>query len=143
MRGGKADRGLTFVTVLIVVGLAACALWAVGFGPAYVENFEVKRVLAEAANLSVHDGDDEHVKDFVFQRLHRLFDQQVEDHGRTVTEMRIDVDRGDLRIERTEIPRFVHIWLTYSRDVTVPVVNLERRITFDDYAEQDLSPVVW
>jgi hypothetical protein len=143
MRAGKAERGITFVTVLLVVGLAAGVVWAVGFGPAYVENFEVKRVLAEAANLSYRETDDEHVKDFVFQRLHQLFDEQVEDHGRTVTEMRIDVDRGDLRIERTEVPRFVHIWLTYSRDVTVPVVNLERRITFDDYAEQDLSPVVW
>src|SRR5512140_2329817 len=143
MRGGKADRGVTFVTVLIVLGLAAGVLWAVGFGPAYVENLEVKRVLAEAANLSVHDGNDEHVRQFVFQRLHRLFDEQVEDHGRTVTAMRIDVDPGDLRIERTEVPKFVHIWLTYSRDVTVPVVNLERRMTFDDYAEQDLTPVVW
>lgn len=143
MRAGKADRGLTLVTVLIVVGLAAGVLWAVGFGPAYVENFEVKRVLSEATNLSYQDGNDEHVRDFVFERLHRLFDEQVEDHGRTVTEMRIDVDRGDLRIERTEIPRFIRIWLTYSRDVTVPVVNLQRRITFDDYAEQDLTPVKW
>ncbi|HET9754744.1 MAG TPA: hypothetical protein VFP52_17360, partial [Myxococcales bacterium] len=139
----KADRGITFVTVLIVVGLAAAALWAVGFGPAYVENFEVKRVLAEAANLSYRDGNDEHVKDFVFERLHQLFDEEVEDHGRTVREMRIDVDRGDLRIERTEVPRIVHIWLTYSRDVAVPVVNMERRLTFEDYVEQDLSPVKW
>jgi hypothetical protein len=143
MRGGNADRGLTLVTVLIVVGIAAGALWVIGFGPAYLDNLEVKRVLAEAANMSVHDGDDARVKDFVFQRLHRLFDRQVEDHGRTVTEMRIEVDPDDLRIERTDAPKFVHIWLTYSRDVVVPVVNLERRITFDDYAEQDLSPVVW
>ncbi len=143
MPPGKKDRGLTLVTVLMVVGLAAAVLCAMGFGPAYVENFEVKRVLAEAANLSVHDGNDEHVRSFVFERLHRLFDEQVEDHGRTVTEMRIDVDRGDLRIERTEVPKFVHIWLTYSRDVTVPVVNVQRRVTFDDYAEQDLTPVTW
>src|SRR3954469_9066219 len=143
MRAGRSDRGLTFVTVLIVVGLAAGVLFAMGFGPAYVENFEVKRVLAEAANLSVHDGNDEHVKDFIFQRLHRLFDEQVEDHGRTVTGMRIEVDRDDLRIERTEAPKFVHIWLSYSRDVTVPLLNLERQISFDDYAEQDLTPVVW
>jgi hypothetical protein len=143
MRAAKADRGLTVVTVLIVIGLAAGVLWAVGFGPAYIDNFEVKRVLAEAANLSVHDGNDEHVKDFIFQRLHRLFDEQVEDHGRTVTGMRIEVDRDDLRIERTEAPKFVHIWLSYSRDVTVPLLNLERQISFDDYAEQDLTPVVW
>ena len=143
MRAGKADRGLTLVTVLMVVGLAAAVLWVVGFGPAYVENFEVKHVLSEAANLSYHDGNDEHVKDFVFTQLHHLFDEEVEDHGRMTTEMRIAVDRDDLRIERTEVPRFVHIWLTYSRDVTVPVVNVERRMTFDDYAEQDLSPVKW
>ena len=142
MRAGKADRGVTFVTVLVLVGLAAGVLWAVGFGPAYIDNLEVKRVLVEGANLGVHD-DDEHVRKFIFQRLHRLFDEQVEDHGRTVTEMRIDVDRDDLRIERTEAPKFVHIWLTYSRDVTVPLLNLERQISFDDYAEQDLSPVVW
>src|SRR5690242_6924145 len=143
MRAGKADRGLTLVTVLMVVGLAAAALWVVGFGPAYVENFEVKQILSEAANFSYHEGNDERVKDFVFTRLHHLFDEEVEDHGRMVTEMRIAVDRDDLRIERTEVPRFVHIWLSYSRDVTVPVVNLERRMTFDDYAEQDLSPVKW
>ena len=60
-----------------------------------------------------------------------------------VTEMRIDVDETDLRIERTQIPAFIHIWLSYSRDVQVPVLKQQRRVTFNEYAEQDLSPVKW
>jgi len=57
--------------------------------------------------------------------------------------MRIDVEEDDLRIERTQVPAFVHIWLSYSRDVRVPLLHQQRRVTFDEYVEQDLSPVKW
>ena len=57
--------------------------------------------------------------------------------------MSIDVQRDDLRIERTESPKFVNIWLTYYRTVTVPLVGQQRQVTFVDHAEQDLSPVKW
>ena len=139
----RSDRGLTFVTVLILVGAAAAVFWFVTYGPAYWENLEVKRVLKEAANLSYREHDDGRIREYVFRELHHLFDQKVEDHGRVLTEMRIDVDDGDLRIERTQIPAFIHIWLTYSRDVEVPLLHKQRRVTFDEYAEQDLSPVKW
>ncbi len=140
---GRRDRGVTFVTVLIVVGIVAAVFWFLTYGQAYWENFEVKRVLKEAANMSYRETDDGKVRAYVFRELHHLFDQKVEDHGRVITEMRIDVDEGDLRIERTQIPAFVHIWLTYSRDVMVPVIKQQRRVTFNEYAEQDLSPVKW
>jgi hypothetical protein len=138
----RSDRGITFVTVLLLVGIAAAVVWCITYGQAYWENFEVKRVLREAANLSYRAPDDQ-VRQFVFRELHHLFDQKVEDHGRILTEMRIDVDDGDLRIERTQVPAAVHIWLSYSRDVEVPVIKQQRRVTFTEYAEQDLSPVKW
>jgi hypothetical protein len=138
----RSDRGITFITVLIFVGIAAAVVWLATYGPAYVENFEVRHVLREAANMS-YKSDDHAVREFVFKELHHLFDQKVEDHGRVLTEMRIDVDDGDLRIERTQIPAYVHIWLTYSRDVEVPLVHKQRRVTFNVYASQDLSPVKW
>jgi len=139
----RSDRGLTFVTVLVVVAIAAGVLWLATYGPAYVENFEVKRVLKEAANMSYRQPDDRELRNYVFRELHHLFDQKIEDHGRVITEMRIDVDEGDLRIERTQIPAYIHIWLTYSRDVQVPLLGQQRRVTFNDYAGQDLSPVKW
>lgn len=131
------------MAVLLLVGLAAAVLWVATYGTAYWENFEVKRVLKEAANLSYREADDRRIREYVFKELHHLFDQKVEDHGRVLTEMRIEVDDGDLRIERTQIPAFMHIWLTYSRDVQVPVLKQQRRVTFNEYAEQDLSPVKW
>ncbi|HTO96506.1 MAG TPA: hypothetical protein VMK66_05625 [Myxococcales bacterium] len=138
----RSERGITFVTVLMFVGIAAAVVWLATYGPAYLENFEVRRVLKEAANMS-YKSDDRAVREFIFKELHHLFDQKVEDHGRVTTEMRIDVDDGDLRIERTQIPAFVHIWLTYSRDVEVPLLHKQKRVTFNDYASQDLSPVKW
>jgi hypothetical protein len=139
----RKHRGLTFITVLLFAAVIAGVVWGITYGEAYWENLEVKRVLKEAANLSYREADDRRIREYVFNQLHHLFDQRVEDHGRVITEMRIDVDDSDLRIERTQIPNMMHIWLTYSRDVEVPVVHQQRRVTFDVYAEQDLSPVKW
>jgi hypothetical protein len=141
--GGRSDRGVTIVTVLVVLGAFAGVFWALTYGPAYWENFEVKRVLKEAANMSYRDPNDQRVRDHILRELHLLFDENVEDHGRVITKMRIDVEEGDLRIERTQMPAFVHIWLTYSRSVQVPLLKQQRRVTFNEYAEQDLSPVKW
>jgi len=139
----RKHRGLTFITVLLFAAVIAGVVWGITYGEAYWENLEVKRVLKEAANLSYREADDRRIREYVFNQLHHLFDQRVEDHGREITEMRIDVDDSDLRIERTQIPNMMHIWLTYSRDVEVPVVHQQRRVTFDVYADQDLSPVKW
>lgn len=139
----RSDLGITFITVLLFAAALAAVLVGVTYGEAYWENLEVKRVLKEAANLSYRESDDRRIREYVFKELHHLFDQKVEDHGRVITEMKIDVDDGDLRIERTQVPSFVHIWLTYSRDVQVPLLHQQRRVTFNEYAEQDLSPVKW
>jgi len=142
-RPRRSDRGITFVTVLIILGAVAAVGWFATYGPAYWENFEVRRILTEAANLSYREQDDARIRQYVFKELHHVFDQKVEDHGRVLTEMRIDVDDGDLRIERTQIPAAMNIWLTYSRDVEVPVVHQQRRVVFNEYVSQDLSPVKW
>ena len=139
----RRDRGITLITVLVFVGAVAALLWLTTYGEAYWENLEVKRVLKEAANLAYRQPEDKYVREYVFRELHHLFDQKVEDHGRVITEMRIDVEEDDLRIERTQVPAFVHIWLSYSRDVRVPLLHQQRRVTFDEYVEQDLSPVKW
>ena len=139
----RSDLGITFITVLLFAAALAAVLVGVTYGEAYWDNLEVKRVLKEAGNLSYRESGDRRTREYVFKELHHLFDQKVEDHGRVITEMKIDVDDGDLRIERTQVPAFVHIWLTYSRDVQVPLLHQQRRVTFNEYAEQDLSPVKW
>src|SRR5438876_7896656 len=136
-------RGLTFVTVLIVIGAVALVGWIVTYGPAYWENTDVNRSLQEAANLCYRQPDDEKVKDFIFNELHRLFD--TGDRGPDgLPAMSIDVRREDLSIERVDTPKkVVHIWLTYHRVIRIPLAGQEREITFVDHVGADLSPVKW
>jgi hypothetical protein len=135
-------RGITFVTVLILIGGIALVGWIVTYGPAYWENTDVNRAMKEAANLCYRQPDDEKVKDFIMGELHRLFDTG-ERGPDGLPMMAIDVQRDDLRVERTDTPKYVHIWLTYHRVVRLPLVGQEREITFVDHAEQDLAPVKW
>jgi hypothetical protein len=136
----KPQRGLTFVAVLFYLAIAAGIWWVATFGPAYWENLEVKSTLHEAANLCYHERNDAAVRKFIVGKLHTLFDVPGPPGQAT---MSIDFDPGDLRLERTETPKHVNIWLTYSRTVKTPFVNQERSVTFTDFAEQDLNDVKW
>jgi len=136
-------RGVTFVTVLVLAAVVGAIFWGFTYGEAYVENYEVNRVLREAANLCYRQSDDEYVKGFIVGEMHRLFDQKVDTYGKTETAMRVDFSPDDVRIERTQIPAFVNIWLTYTRTVRVPLVGKERQVTFTDHADADLTPVKW
>ena len=133
----RGERGITFVTVLLLLAVLGGAYWVMTFGSAYWENQEVKTLLKEAANLSYHEKSDQRVREFILRRLQSQFP------GSGKQAMALDFDPGDLRIERTESPKHINIWLTYSRTVKTPFVDQERSVTFNDFAEQDLSDVKW
>jgi hypothetical protein len=135
----KPNRGLTFVTVLIILGVLGAVYWVTTFGSAYWDNQEVKSSLKEAANMCYHERDDAKVTAFVIRKLHGMFD--VQENGKTV--LKIDFDPGDLRVERTTSPKWVHVYLTYSRTVRTPLTGQERSVTFVDHADADLSDVKW
>lgn len=136
-------RGFTIVTFLLVVGVAAAIFWAVTYGPIYVENFEVKSIVRETSNMCYREPNDEKVKDFFMNRMRSTFMIDVMEHGQLQHVFKFDVDREELRIERTEIPPVVNIWFSYKRTVTLPLVGGERTVEFVDHAEQDLTPVKW
>lgn len=138
----RPHRGLTFVTVLMLAGAVALVGWIVTYGPAYWDNVDVNRTLKEAANMCYREPNDERVRDWVFGQLHQKFDTG-ERGPDGMPAMSIDLQREDLRIERTDAPKWVHLWLTYRRRVQLPVVGGEREVVFLDHAEQDLAPVKW
>jgi hypothetical protein len=135
----RRERGLTFISVLLLLGIAGGVFWLFTFGPAYWDNQEVKSTLKEAANLCYHEHSDSKVRDFILRKL----GQQFGDPNQTGSKLSIDLDPQDLRIERSESPKRVDIWLTYSRTVKTPFVDQERTVTFNDHADQDLSDVKW
>jgi hypothetical protein len=133
----RGERGFTFVTALLLLAVLGGVYWVMMFGSAYWENQEVKTTLKEAANLCYHEKNDQRVKDFIVRKLQGQFP------GSGAQKMSIDFDPADLRIERTDSPKHVNIWLSYSRTVKTPFVDQERSVTFNDFADQDLSEVKW
>jgi hypothetical protein len=137
------QRGLTVVTVLILLAGIGGIYWIVAYGPAYWDNVDVNHILKQAANMCYRDPRDDVVTNWVFVELHRRFDEEVLQNGHIERVMSIDADPQDLRIERTEQPKYVHIWLTYHRSINLPLIGGQRELTFVDHVEQDLSPVKW
>jgi hypothetical protein len=139
----RARRGLTFITVLVVLAVAGAIFWFITYGEAYWDNLEVKHLVSQAANMSYRERDPKVVKLYIIRKLHELFDEKVEDHGRIVTVTKIDFDEDDVRVERSEIPLKVDVWCTYNRTVKIPLVGGTRTLQFVNHAEQELSPVKW
>jgi hypothetical protein len=138
------ERGFTLVSFLLLVAVFAAIYWAITFGPAYVELFEVGSIVHEAGNLCYRQPDDERVKDFILDRLQSNFSDDVMDHGRMVRTLRFDINRDDdIRIERSQLPPAVNIWVTYRRKVTFPFVGGEREVVLTKHTEQELSQVKW
>ena len=134
------SRGFTFVTFLSLVAGIGAVYWLVTYGPAYWDNFEVHRIVRQAANLCYREHEDPPVRAFVMRELQRAFPAN---DPQAPNGLSIDFDPQDLRIERTEQPPLVNVWLTYHRSVNLPIVGGQRELTFVDHVEQDLSPVKW
>jgi len=137
-------RGVSSMTWLVWLGLLAAAYCLLAFGRVYWDNFEVQGILRQAANECYHQTNDREVRLSIVNKLHATFDVTGEDRvGRSDTRMPLVFDEGDIQIQRTEVPRYVNIWFSYQRRVTLPLIGQERVLTFNDHAEQDLSPVKW
>jgi len=137
-------RGVTLMTVLIFVGLTVGMYCLIAFGQAYWEKFEVKGILRQAANECYRQPSDAAIRQFIVQQLHVTFDEVREDaRGHPQARLPFTFDVADMQIQRTEVPKYVHIWFTYQRKVRLPLLDQERVLTFTEHAEQDLSPVRW
>ena len=140
----RKARGVSSVTLLVWVGILAAAYLLLAFGRVYWDNFEVQGILRQAANECYRQTNDSEVRLSIVNKLHATFDVTGEDRvGRNVVRMPLLFDEGDIQIQRTEVPKYVNIWFTYQRQVTLPLIGQERVLTFNDHAEQDLSPVKW
>jgi hypothetical protein len=140
----RRPRGITAMSVLIFIALAAFVYCLFAFGQAYWDDMEVNGILRQAANECYRQPDDGAVRQSIVNKLNSTFAVVGEDaFGRRESRLPIVFGDGDLQIQRSQVPKNVNIWLTYQRTVKLPLVNQERVLTFNDHVEQDLSPVKW
>ncbi len=143
-RPGKLERGLTFVTVLIVLALAGAVYWVLAFGGYYWDNHELKQTLRQAGNMAYSQKDDRQVRGWILRELDAIYGYDGADaSGHKARLSHLEFDDNDLVLERTDSPPLIKIYFHYGRTFTLPIFGGQRHLEFNDRIEQDLSTVKW
>jgi hypothetical protein len=140
----RAERGLTWVSFLLLVLVVAGAYWAWVFGPAYLDNASVKQICATGANLAYTERNDATLRAWLYNHIREQFAYDyMQANGMPAKGYKIEFEPSDVRLERTAAPALIRIDISYSRTIALPIVGGARTLVFNDHAEQDLSPVKW
>ena len=128
LRRRRLERGAaSWVTVLLVLGLAAGVYAAVVFVPPAVLHYEVKQVVRDYGNQAIKNLNDEQLLRDMVQKIRSLDDVQgVDEAGRKVRIPVVDLQKEDVVWERAKDPPTLHVAFEYPRTLELPW--LDRRI---------------
>ena len=144
MRSNRSQRGLTWVSFLLLVLVVAAAYWLYVFGPVYLDNAEVKQFCAQAGNLAYTERNDATLRSWLYSHIREQFAYDyVQTNGMPAKGYKIEFEPSDVRLDRTQVPPRIRIDISYSRTIELPIIGGARTLVFNDHAEQDLSPVKW
>ncbi len=147
MRGKRLERGAaSWVTILIVLGIAVGAYAAVVFVPVWVLHYEVKQVVRDYGNQAVKNPNDAALLEGMLQKIRSLQQvDMVDDAGRKVKLPVVDLRKEDVTWERTVEPPTLHVAFEYPRTLELPWMDrsLERVYRVDltmDTSRPDWGP---
>ena len=145
-RGRRAERGASWLSLLLLLAFAAAAYLAWVWVPVYIVHYEIKQVVRDYMNQAVKQPNDGELVRRMLDRLSRLHTVVGEDEaGRRIETPVIVIDPRDVIWERdtTTTPPMLRVSLVYEREIDYPW--LERRTTkaFAVDLEEDLTVPVW
>ena len=144
-RGKKLERGTaSWVTLVLVLGIAAGAYAAVVFVPVWVLNYEVKQVVRDYGNQAVKNKDDAVLLDGMLQKI-RLLQQAegIDAAGRKVMVPVIDIQKQDVTWERSTDPLSLHVEFEYPRVLELPWLERTIERTYRVNLTMDLKRADW
>lgn len=134
----------SWVTVVLVLGLAAAAYAAVVFGPPAVLHYEVKQVVRDYGNQAVKNPNDEQLLQGMVQKIRSLDDVQVIDEaGRKVRVPVVDLHKEDVLWERTAEPPSLHVVFEYPRTLELPWLDRAVERVYRVDLTMDLTRADW
>ncbi|MBS1110127.1 MAG: hypothetical protein H6Q88_2119 [Anaeromyxobacteraceae bacterium] len=143
----RGERGAaSWVTVLILVGLAAGCYLAVVFLPPAVLHYEVKQVVRDYGNQAIKNPNDEELIQKMLHKIRALQSvEMIDGAGRTVRVPVIDIRRDEVVWERSTEPPTLHVAFEYPRTIDYPFLDrsIERVYRVDltmDQARADWGP---
>jgi len=135
------ERGVNFVSLALLLAVAAGFYWIIVFGGVHWENHELKSVIGQACNIAYQETADERVRQFIVKRADEMFGYDYEEFGMRKHGSKIAFEPDDLILERSKVPPEMRIQLSYTRMVKLPIFGGERQLAFHIDVKQDLSPV--
>lgn len=141
------ERGaITFVTVLLLAGIAAAAYLAVVWVPVYVVHYEAKQIVRDYGNQAVKDPDDARLVEAMCQKL-RALDVDVVPGPDGAPERRpvADVIPQTVTWERdtTAAPPRLRVAFEYRRDVHYPYLDRWTEVLMTVDLTMDIERANW
>ncbi len=139
------ERGaITWVTALLLAGLAAAAYLAVVWVPVWLVHYEVKQVVRDYGNQAIKIADD---RDLVEKMCHKLrtldSEEVVDDTGRVERVPVVDVRPQDVTWERSAETSTLHVSFEYPRRVRYPWVGRTVESVLQVDVTMDISRADW
>jgi hypothetical protein len=141
-----SERGeVTWVTLLLLVGVASAGYWLWVWGPVYVLHYEVKQVVHEFMNQAVRNRNDGELVRNMVHKLETLALVDGEDaYGAPARVPAVSVDPAAVTWDRAQAePPTLHVTFDYERSVTYPFLERTGTKVFTVDVEGDLSRPNW
>ena len=145
-RGRRAERGASWLSLLLLLALAGAAYLAWVWVPVYIVHYEIKQVVRDYMNQAVKQPNDGELVARMLDRVARLHTVVGEDEaGRRTETPVIAIDPRDVIWERdTDVtPPLLRVSLVYEREIEYPWLERRTIKTFAIDLENDLSAPVW
>jgi len=128
-RRDGAQGAVSWVTLLLVLGIALAAYLAYVFGPPYILHYEVKQVVRDYGNRAVKNPHDAELVEDMVSKIRSLDHAAVvDDSGHSKMVPTVDLRAQDVVWERLAEPPSLHVAFEYPRTLDLPLLDrtLER-----------------
>lgn len=142
-RQAAARGAITWVGLVLLVGILGGAYLAWTWVPVYVVHLEVKQVVRDIGNRAVRNPDDQELLAELVSRVRGLESvRTVDPEGRSVTVPVVDLRPEAITWER-QPPDALHVAFDYERQVPLPLLDrsLQRVMSVD--LTLDISRARW
>ena len=140
LRSEAGGSGLS--TTMWIAAIGAVVYFGIMYVPPYVEAYQIKRVLREAANFARKDPNDDRVRDFIINKCKQIGSHYEirEGQERNIPGMVLLDD--NIFIERDPGQSIV-LQVEYDKHLYFPLTQKQKVLHFAPSLKGDLTPVKW
>ncbi len=145
LSGGQRGQ-ITWVTLLLLCGLAFATVLGWTWLPVYFDHYAVKQVVRDYMNQAVKDHDDEKLVRGMIARIAAVrYVEATDEAGGSERVPAVRLEQQDVTWERDQSvqPAMLHVAFSYVREVTYPIAGSKATKEFTVDLSSDLATPDW